>query len=211
MELEDTEIWQAIKSMKKRKVAGIDGISMETWIFGGSAVKAGIKDLLKHIWKEGVIPMEWRKSVMVPIFKKDDQERTKNYRGISLLCTAYKIYTEVVRRRLKWETEQKKLIPESQGGFRKERGTIDNIFVLNHLIQRESNERKKGKRIYAIFINLKAAFDNVDRKILWKILEENDICKDTIRRLKKAYEGTEVVKRKDKEMSEAFVTSKGVR
>lgn len=56
------------------------------------------------------------------------------------------------------EVEVKKLLPESQGGFRRERRTLDNILVLNHLVQRERN--KKDKKIYAMFVDFKAAFDN---------------------------------------------------
>lgn len=71
--------------------------------------------------------------MVVSIYKKGDQEKVENT-GISLLCTVYKIYAEVLRRRLEEEVEEKKLIPESQTGFRKGRGTMDNIFVLNHVV-----------------------------------------------------------------------------
>lgn len=88
---------------------------------------------------------------MVPIYKKGDQEKVENYTGISLLCTAYKIYAEVLRRRLEEEVEEKKLIPESQAGFRKGRGTMD-IFVLNHVVQREREE--EDSKIYTMFVDL---------------------------------------------------------
>lgn len=39
---------------------------------------------------------------------------------------------------------------------------IDNIFVLKHLVQRE--RRRKDKKIYSIFVDLKAAFDNMERE-----------------------------------------------
>lgn len=54
--------------------------------------------------------------------------------------------------------EEKELIPESQTGFRKGRGTTDNIFILNHLIQRE--KKKEDKQAYIVSVDLKAAFDN---------------------------------------------------
>lgn len=53
------------------------------------------------------------------------------------------------------------LLPESQAGFRRGRATIDNIFVLNHIIQREKKKRNKEGRVYA-FVDLKASFDNVE-------------------------------------------------
>lgn len=98
------------------------------------------------------------------IFKKGDQDRIENYRDISLLCTAYKVYAEILRKRLEKEVERKSILPKSQEGFRKGRGTIDNIFILDHLVQKE--KREKDKKIFPVFIDLKAAFDNVDREKL---------------------------------------------
>lgn len=57
--------------------------------------------------------------------------------------------------------EKLKLLPENQGGFKNGRRTIDNIFVLKHLSQRI--KKKKDKKIYTMFVNLKAAFDNTDK------------------------------------------------
>jgi len=56
----------------------------------------------------------------MPLYKRGNKNKTGNYRGISLLCTAYKIYAEVVRR-LDKEIEEKRLSPESQADFRKGR------------------------------------------------------------------------------------------
>lgn len=59
-------------------------------------------------------------------------------RIISLLCSTYEIYAEILRRRLKEELETKEMIPESQTGFKKRRSTINNIFILNYIIQKET-------------------------------------------------------------------------
>lgn len=96
---------------------------------------------MKQIWKEGKVPIEWKKSIIVPLYKRGDQEEVGNYRGISLLCTAYKVYAEVLRMRLEKVIEEKNLVPESQTGFRKGKSAIDNIFVLNHRKKR-SKETK---------------------------------------------------------------------
>lgn len=46
------------------------------------------------------------------IYKKRDQERTENYRGISLLCTAYKVYAEILRDKLEIKVERRKVLSE---------------------------------------------------------------------------------------------------
>jgi len=78
-----------------------------------------------------------------------------NYRGINLLCLAYKIYTEMLRNRLEKETEEKNLIPKSQADFRKGRSTLDNVFVLNHIMQREIRDEGEDSKIY-VFCGSKA-------------------------------------------------------
>ncbi|KAL6258251.1 hypothetical protein P5V15_010182 [Pogonomyrmex californicus] len=57
-------------------------------------------------------------NIIVPLYRKEDQEQVENYRGISL-CTAYKVYAEIVRRSLEKKAEVKELLPEGQAGFRK--------------------------------------------------------------------------------------------
>lgn len=212
-ELQDEEIERAIKNMKMGKAAGIDRIPMEAWRYAGIAVRRGLIDLLRRIWREGKIPSEWEMSIVVPLYKRGDKERAGNYRGISLLCTAYKIYAKILRKRLEEYMEKKGLIPDSQAGFRKGRSTIDNIFILNHIIQREKEFGKviRKDKIYAIFIDLKAAFDNVNRGILWKIMEEMGIEKGLIGRLKEVYRNTEMVIRTKNGYTKSFRTKKVVR
>lgn len=98
---------------------------------------------------EDTIPQDWRNGIIVPLHKRGDKERAENYRGITLLCTAYKIYAEILRKRLEKEIELKGMLPEGQAEFRKGRSTIDNIFILNHLIQRKKRIGEK-KKIYVI-------------------------------------------------------------
>lgn len=208
-ELEEEEICRAVRKMKKGKAAGTDGIPMEAWLYGSYTIREGLVDLFKQIWKEGRFPKEWRRSVVMPIYKKGDKEKAENYRGISLLCTAYKIYAEILKGRLEVEAEERKLIPESQAGFRKGRGTMDNILILNHIVQRE--RCKEDSKVYTVFVDLKAAFDNVNRVKLWSLLERNKISEALIERLKELYKDTEITVWTKKGLTEAFKTTKGVR
>ena len=70
------------------------------------------------------------------LYKKGEVNNVNNYGGITLLSTAYKLYSEVLRRWLIKEMEEKKLLPEGQAGFRKGRSTLDNIYIVNHVSQK---------------------------------------------------------------------------
>lgn len=167
--------------------------------------------MIKRVWKEGILPADWRKSLIVPLYKRGDTDRVDNYRGISLLCSAYKIYTEIIRNRMDSEVEEKNMLPESQAGFRKGRSTLDNIYVLSHVIQREKEKKKERKEVYALFVDLKAAFDNVDRSKLWNLLEIKGMSMNLIWRMKKIYEDTEAAVRTTEGVTKGFNIRKGVR
>ena len=113
---------------------------------------------------------EWREGVVVPVVKKGAGKRVEDYRGVTLTQTAYKVYASVLAERLREEVEGKKLLPPSQAGFRRGMGCIDNIYVLNHLINRQVTRMER--RMVIFFIDLKAAFDSVDRVVLGKAMRE---------------------------------------
>jgi len=210
-ELEEEEIKRAMKKMKMKKAAGIDGIPMEAWRYAGKKLWMDLVKLIKDIWKKGRLPEDWKKSVVVPLYKRGEKEVAGNYRGISLLCTTYKIYAEILRGRLEKEVEERKLVPDSQAGFRSGRSTIDNIWMLNHLLQRKKRIREKNEEIYILFADMKAAFDNIDREIFWKDMTEKGVNKQLIERIEKIYEETKIVVRTREGYTEEFKTRKGVR
>lgn len=120
------------------------------------------------------------------MFKKGDRNQTSNYRRITFLSIAYKVYTGILKKRLEKEIDEKKVLPEGQAGFKKGRSTKDNVFVLNHLVQRAKTRKEK------LFIELKAAFDTMDRSKLWKVIEGVGISRYLTERIKEAYEKTKV-------------------
>lgn len=87
----------------------------------------------------------------------------EDYRGVTVIDTLYKIYTTVLARKLGIVSEEKGAVPQNQTGFRKGMGTMDNVYVINYLINRQLG---KGKKVVAMFIDFKAAFDSVDREVL---------------------------------------------
>jgi hypothetical protein len=117
----------------------------------------------------------------------------------------------VLRKRMEEEVERGTLVPENQGGFRKGRGTMDNVFVLSHLVQRERRAGGKARKVYAFFADLSSAFDNVDRKKLWEILERKNINSRIIERIKEIYRDTKAAIRTKEGLLEQFKTNKGVR
>jgi len=132
----------------------------------------------------------------------------RNYGGIILLCTVYKIYAAILAEKLREEIELKGSLPEIQAAFRKGRETMDNVRILQQVINKEISKRKGKCRF---FIDLKAAFDKVDRKIMWKAMEERGIRRGLIERVKEIYEESKNAVRVHENITNWFGTRKGVR
>ncbi|KAL6417094.1 hypothetical protein ACFW04_011516 [Cataglyphis niger] len=137
-----SEIRAVIGRLKDNKAVGADRIPSEVWKYGGDNVEEWIWKICNRLWKgEGWID-EWNEGMIVPILKKGEGERVKEYRGVSLTSTLYKVYASVLAGRLSEEVEEKGLVPQNQTGFRKGLGTMDNIFILNYLMNRQLSKKK---------------------------------------------------------------------
>ncbi len=96
------------------------------------------------------MPDEWRKSVLVPIFKnKGDVQSCSNYRGIKLLSYAMKIWERVVEKRLRRVVR----ISDEQFGFMPGRSTTDAIFALRMMMEKY---REGQKELHCVFIDLES-------------------------------------------------------
>jgi len=83
------------------------------WLYGGEELAEELNEILNKIWNgEQKLPEEWKTGVVTPIHKKGDIHDAKNYRGITLMDTGYKIYAEIIRRNLEKEMKEKKLMSE---------------------------------------------------------------------------------------------------
>ena len=83
-----------------------------------------------------------------------------NYRPIALTIISRRVYERVILSRIKHKLE---LLHRSQGGFRPQRSTLDQCFSLDEII-------KKYPSSEHAFLDIKAAFDSVNRQILWSNL-----------------------------------------
>ncbi|GFN82466.1 hypothetical protein PoB_000897200 [Plakobranchus ocellatus] len=162
------ETIEAISQLKSRKAAGVDSIPPEIWKDGGPTLHIALHNLLVCCWEKGKLPQDFRDAVIITIFKnKGEKSDCSNYRGITLLSIAGKVLARVLLNRL-IPTIAEENLPESQCGFRTNRGTTDMVFVLRQL-QEKCREQNKG--LYATFVDLTKAFDTVSRTGLWLILE----------------------------------------
>jgi hypothetical protein len=121
------EVEIAIGKLKSYKSPGTDQIPAELIKAGGETLYSEIHRLICFVWNKEELPQQWKESIVVPIYKKGDKTDCNNYRGISLLSTAYKILSNILLARLTPYVND--IIGDHQCGFRCNRSTTDQIFV----------------------------------------------------------------------------------
>ena len=135
-------------------------------ILKDDAVK-GLHLISQQIWKTQQWPQDWKRSVFIPIPKKGNAKECLNDHTIALVSHSSKIMLKILQARLQHYVNRE--LPDVQGGFRKARGTRDQIANIRRIIEKA---REFQKNIYFCFIDYAKAFDCVDLYKLWKILKE---------------------------------------
>lgn len=162
------EIKTAIRQIKPGKSPGSEGIPAEIYQHGGEVVVSRLQDLFTSCWEQGILPQDLKDAVIISLYKNKGEKWDSNYRGITLLSIAGKVLARILLNRL-IPSIIEGFTPESQCGFRANRGTTDMIFVLRQ-IQEKCREQNMG--LFVAFIDLTKVFDTVSRDGLWKILSQ---------------------------------------
>ena len=131
-------------------------------------------------------PQDWKRSVFIPIPKKGNAKECSDYRTIALVSHASKVMLKILQARLQQYMNCE--LPGVQAGFRKGRGTRDQIANIRWIIEKP---REFQKNIYFCFIDYAKAFDCVDHDKLWKILKEMEIPDYLTYLLRNLYAGQE--------------------
>ena len=123
------------------------------------------------LFERGIYPDSLTENIIIPLFKKGNQNDHDNYRGISLCDISSKLYSSIINNRLQEWIEQNNLTGECQAGFEKDYSTVDHMFTLMAMIQKQFALNRK---LYVAFIDFEMAFDSTSRKLLWPILLKKD-------------------------------------
>uniref|UniRef100_A0A4W2HLX5 RNA-directed DNA polymerase n=1 Tax=Bos indicus x Bos taurus TaxID=30522 RepID=A0A4W2HLX5_BOBOX len=201
----ECEVKWALESITTNKASGGDGIPVELFqILKDDAVKV-LHSICQQIWKTQPWPQDWKRSVFVPIPKKGNAKECSNYRTIALISHASKVMLKILQARLQQYVNHE--LPDVQAGFRKGRGTRDQIANICWIMEKA---REFQKNIYFCFIDYAKAFDCVDHNKLWTILKEMGIPDHLTCLLRNVYAGQEATVRTGHGTTDWFQIEKGV-
>jgi len=156
-QITDSEINDAIITLKAGKAAGSDNISGEIIKASAPIILPILKKMFNCILTKGTYPKEWAEGMISPIHKKGSKLNPDNYRGITVSSCLAKVFGIVMNNRLKSFCDKHSLIDERQSSHRKNCRTTDNIFILKSLFEKHC--LKESKKLYACFIDFRKAFD----------------------------------------------------
>ena len=161
---------RALGSITMNKASGGDGIPVELFqILKDDAVKV-LHSVCQQIWKTQQWLQDYKRSVLIPIPKKSNGKECSNYHKIARILQTSKVILKIVQASLKQYMNDE--LPDVQAGFRKDRGTRDQIANILWIMEKA---REFQKYINFCFIDYAKAFDCVDHNKLWKILKEMGI------------------------------------
>ena len=201
----ECEVKWASGNITMNKASGGDRIPAELFqILKDDAVKV-LHSLCQQIWKTQQWPQDWKRSVFISIPKMSNAKECSNYHTVALISHASKVMLKILQTRLQQYVSHE--LPDVQIGFRKGRGTRDQIANILQIIK---NAREFQKNTYSCFIDYAKAFDCVDHNKLWEILQEMGIPDHLTCLLRNLYAGQEATVRTRHGTMDWFQIGEGV-
>lgn len=170
---------EILKRTQWNKAPGASGLTYDILKCGDFFTHKLISEFFKVLILAKLVPQSWKRSIVVPVPKKGDLTQIKNYRPISLTEPLRKLFEHCMLRYVNLSAGPSFL---TQGGFRTNHCCNDMIVVLQEAIL------KSKKKLHMAFLDIKAAYDSVDRRILWRRCLNRGVCPDAIEILKQLFD-----------------------
>jgi hypothetical protein len=144
----------------------LTGLTAECLHLGAESLAPALHGIILEVLASGQAPSGWRRAAITAIHKKGDSGSTLNYRGIAIVDLCMKVFARVLLTRLEKHVDP--LLLDCQHGFRKHRGTVDLIATVR-LIQERCRDHRHP--LHLAKLDLRQAFDRVNREALWSVME----------------------------------------
>ena len=139
-----------------------------------------LQGMIATIIKTGKMPQQWREAIVIPIPKPKKNE----YRPITLLCTAYKIFTKWIYKSIQQNIIQ--TAGPTQAGFIPKRSTYDQI---NYIRRIREKALEFNQETWIVLADVKSAFDTVNRNSLYTLLSNSGVSTEMIELIQDSMNG----------------------
>ena len=140
LDILECEVRWALGRITKNKASGADGIPVKlVQILKDDAVKV-LHSICQQMWKTQQWPQDWKKSVFIPIPRKGNAKECSNYFTIAIISHASKVMLKILQARLQQYMNRE--LPDIHAGFRKGRGTRDQIANILWIMEKAREFQK---------------------------------------------------------------------
>jgi hypothetical protein len=211
------EVKAALDKAACGKAPGVDGLPVEFLKYAEydcpeegkvNVLLDSLTQIFNLVFLHGY-PKIWAVGAIVPVPKpKGNPDSKDDYRGITVGVALSKLYSMILLQRLDAWAEKNGMRARGQAGFRHGRGTPDNAFILNNIIE---SCRSNKKAVFAAFIDFRKAYDCIDRSILWQSLGSMGLHGRMMETIKEMYAEVKCCVRTSGGLSECFDSDLGVK
>ena len=137
----ECEVRWALGIITTNKASGEDGIPLKLLQFLKDDAEKVLHSICQQIWKTQQWPQDWKTSVFIPVPKKGNAKECSNYRTIALISHVSKVMLKILQARLQQYVNHE--LPDVQAGFRKGRGTRDQMANICWIIKKATEFQEK--------------------------------------------------------------------
>ena len=200
------ETAKAIAAMKTNKAAGLDcAITAEALQGGGDKMLDIIHAFCTEVYTTLSPPDQWISNVIIPLPKKGDLSLMTNYRGISLISIAAKVYNRILLDRIRPHVDP--MLRNNQAGFRPGRSCAQQIHILRRIME---GFKEYQLPLIVTFVDFKKAFDSINRLMMFSILRHYGIPKTLVDAIQVLYTNSSSAVMVDGSLSASFNVTTGV-
>ena len=171
------EIANAIQKINGNSAPGIDGIPNSLIKNCANILLPYLHYLFNCIIATKVFPALWKRAIIVPIPKKNNNNSIENFHPISLLPSFSKLFEYILNSWLCHFLEDNNLICNSQFGFRKHNSTTGNLLHFTNFVHSAITSKKD---VHSVMIDFKKAFDSINHYVLINKLHNYNLSQDYI-------------------------------
>ena len=202
------EISSAIASSRIGKSAGDDNIPVEAFKYAGDGLKQSLARLFNRCLHESLIPPQWSIGLITLLHKQGDRRCPSNYRPITLLPTVCKILCRCINSRLSAFLEQSNRLAEQQFG-RPHRSCTDAHVIFHQTLQQNIIEQQGV--VYCATVDLRKAFDSINRARLLERLHQKGITGRLHRLIRAIYNNVQGKLQLGSKETHTFTIGRGVK
>ena len=172
IEITEEMVSEKLEKLNANKCPGLDGIHPKMLLELKTYLVKPLTSIFKSSLEQGIVPLDWKDAVVMPLFKKGKRDDPNNYRPVSLTSIIGKILESTIKNCMLEHLMQQSLFKDSQHGFTRGRSCLTNLI---NFMEEVTDILDEGDPVDMVYSDFAKALDKVPHQRLFKKLEAHGI------------------------------------